>query len=90
MAEELPDGTRQGYFASCPKCRKTIETNIQGNILSDHNCYKNVKLESGGGIVGIVDYENKDISFSNYNIKTQISELSFNDIKNIYESIFGI
>lgn len=37
MADELPNGTRQGYFATCPKYKKTMETNIQGDAL-DHKC----------------------------------------------------
>lgn len=38
MAEELPDGTRQGYFCYCKLCGSTIESNIQGNEIGKHNC----------------------------------------------------
>lgn len=37
MAEELPDGTRQGYFNICPNCKKTIEVNMQGTPIN-HKC----------------------------------------------------
>lgn len=39
MAEELPDGTRQGYFNICKNCGKEIEVNMQGNPLN-HKCMK--------------------------------------------------
>ena len=38
MADELPDGTRGGYEGYCPKCGTVIQTNIQGNEISEHNC----------------------------------------------------
>lgn len=87
MAEELPDGTRQGYFTSCDKCRKTIETNIQGNSMNDHECIKIVKLSNGGGSIAIIDFLNEDISFTDYNIKSRIDNLSFNDIKTLFLNI---
>lgn len=37
MAEILPDGTMQGYFNYCPKCKKTIEVNMQGTP-RNHKC----------------------------------------------------
>lgn len=38
MAEELPDGTRQGYTGYCEKCGLPISTNIQGNPIGKHDC----------------------------------------------------
>ena len=39
MGEILPDGTIQsGYSGYCPKCKKTITTNIQGNETGTHIC----------------------------------------------------
>lgn len=38
MAEELPDGTSQGYANYCQKCGKTISVNIQGNEIGHHEC----------------------------------------------------
>lgn len=37
MGEILPDGTIQGYFNICPKCKKTREVNIQGDSMG-HEC----------------------------------------------------
>ena len=37
MAEILPDGTMQGYFNYCPKCKNTIEVNMQGTPIN-HKC----------------------------------------------------
>lgn len=53
MAEELPDGTRQGYFSYCEQCGKTIETNIQGNVISDHICVPIKVPEQIGFIIPI-------------------------------------
>lgn len=38
MADELPDGTRQGYKGYCGKCGMPIDTNIQGDEMGSHDC----------------------------------------------------
>jgi hypothetical protein len=38
MAEELPDGSYQGYSTYCPVCHKTVKCNMQGDIDDVHEC----------------------------------------------------
>jgi len=47
MGEVLPDGSIQGYQGYCPKCKKIISTNIQGNEIGTHYC--KTKKENRGG-----------------------------------------
>jgi len=41
MGEILPDGSIQGYQGRCPKCKKTIDTNVQGDEIGSHYCSEN-------------------------------------------------
>jgi len=44
MADELPDGTKQGYSTICPKCGETVPCNAQGTIYN-HPCANPIKCE---------------------------------------------
>jgi hypothetical protein len=44
MGDILPDGTIQGYQGICPKCRATIDTNMQGTEMGTHNCVRRIIL----------------------------------------------
>jgi len=50
MAEELPDGTRQGYFNVCKDCGKEIEVNMQGTPMN-HKCDLNKIEQKRNGLI---------------------------------------
>lgn len=45
MGEILPDGSHQGYVNYCPKCKKSISVNIQGDYLEQHFCGPMTEIE---------------------------------------------
>ena len=62
MGDILPDGTIQGYQGICPKCRATIDTNIQGNVIGNHNCIRKIILHKMTYVSkGLQKYNNIDV-----------------------------
>ncbi len=45
MGEILPDGSIQSFYGGyCPRCKKQISTNIQGNEIGNHKCSSGFKV----------------------------------------------